>query len=104
MDFRAASLVVLSICNGGIYRFGPGDEPYGLTSALFAAGATNLVGTLWSIEDRKGRQFMTRFYSDLLQYGPAESLRLTCCELAAQGWALKDWAAFLALGPARPFS
>lgn len=104
MDFRAASLVVLSICNGGIYRFGPGDEAYGLTSALLAAGATNLVGTLWSINDRKGRQFMTRFYSDLLEHGPAESLRLTCCEFAAQGWALKDWAAFLALGPAGPFA
>jgi CHAT domain-containing protein len=26
----AARLVVLSICNGGLYRIGPSDEPYGL--------------------------------------------------------------------------
>ena len=25
MDLNSANLVVLSICNGGIYRFGPGD-------------------------------------------------------------------------------
>ena len=33
MDLSAAQLVVLSICDGGVYRFGPGDEPYGLLSA-----------------------------------------------------------------------
>lgn len=104
MDFHAASLVVLSICNGGIYRFGPGDEPYGLMSAFLAAGATSLVGTLWSIHDRKARQFMTKYYSYLLQYGAIKSLRLTCCELAAQGWAIRDWAAFLVVGPGGPFA
>lgn len=103
MDFRSAQLVVLSICNGGIYRFGPGDEPYGLMSALFTAGARNLVGTLWQIEDAKGRSFMVEFYKHLLECGPAEALRRTACKLIDDGAPLRDWAAFLVAGPGRPF-
>ena len=95
MDFRSAQLVVLSICNGGIYRFGPGDEPYGMISALLTAGARNLVGTLWRIEDIKGRRFMVDFYVHLLECGPAEALRRTACKLIQSEVSLRDWAAFL---------
>lgn len=103
LDFHSAQLVVLSICNGGIYRFGPGDEPYGIISGLLTAGAQNLIGTLWSIEDAKGRSFMVDFYTHLLECGPAEALRRTACKLITDGAALRDWAAFLVAGPGRSF-
>ncbi len=101
MCFRSASLVVLSICNGGLYRFGPGDEPYGLVPAILAAGALNVVGPLWSIADNKARQFMTTFYAHLFESGPPEALRQTCRELAQQGWPIRDWAGFLLTGTGR---
>jgi CHAT domain-containing protein len=104
MDFHSASLVVLSICNGGIYRFGPGDEPYGLSPALLAAGAHHLLGTLWSIEDWAGRQFVVKFYSNVLKSGPAEALRMAACEYLEKGWDLRLWAAFVAVGTGRPFA
>jgi CHAT domain-containing protein len=102
LNFRSAFLVALSICNGGIYRFGPGDEPYGLVPALFAAGARNIVGTLWGIEDIAGRLFMVEFYSKLLDYGPDEALRRAACRFIDAGWDLRRWAAFLRAGPGRP--
>jgi CHAT domain-containing protein len=47
LDFRSARLVVLCICNGGLFRCGPGDEPYGLVPAFLRAGAENVLATLW---------------------------------------------------------
>jgi CHAT domain-containing protein len=102
MNFRAARLVVLSICNGGIYRFGPGDEPYGLISALLAAGAENILGTLWPLEDRVGRLFMSGFYKQLLALGPAEALRQACVQFIQDGALLRHWAGFVLVGPGRP--
>ena len=104
LNLQSASLVVLSICNGGIYRSGPSDEPYGLGPALLAAGAHNLLGTLWSIEDWAGRQFVVAFYANLLQFGPAEALRRAACKYLDDGWDLRLWAAFVSIGSGRPFS
>jgi len=104
MDFHSASQVVLSICNGGIYRFGPGDEPYGLSSALLTAGAHDLVGTLWSIEDWAGRQFVVQFYSNVLRCGPADALRLAAKKYLQEGWDLRLWAAFVSMGTGRQFT
>jgi CHAT domain-containing protein len=104
MDFHGASLVVLSICNGGIYRFGPGDEPYGLTPALLAAGACNVMGTLWGIEDEAGRELVVEFYTTLLRCGPAEALRQAACKFLSSGWDLRQWAAFVTVGSGRQFT
>lgn len=103
MDFKSTQLVVLSICNGGIYRLGPGDEPYGLTSGLLCSGTRELVGTLWPIEDEKGRRFMLEFYECLLKCGSAEALLRTACKLIADHMPIRDWAGFVVVGPGRPF-
>ena len=55
IDLTAARLITLSVCNGSTIRFGPADEPFGLLPALLAAGAENVLGTLWPIEDAAGR-------------------------------------------------
>ena len=102
MDLRAARLIALSICNGGVYRFGPGDEPYGLLAALLTAGAENVVGTLWPIEDRSGRTFMSEFYKHLLPADPAEALRRVCIQMLRGPNILRDWAGFVVVGPGRP--
>lgn len=101
MDFRSAWLVVLSICDGALYRLGPGDEPYGIIPALLGAGATNVVGTLWPLDDQRGRELMTDFYDGLLDSGPAEALRQAVL-LRAGRQPVELWAPFMVVGPGRP--
>ena len=102
-DLRGTGLFALSVCNGGLYRFGPGDEPYGLIEALLAAGARNVLGTLWPLEDAVGSAFMRDFYRHLLATGPAEALRQSSAQFIADGALIQHWAAFALVGPARPW-
>jgi CHAT domain-containing protein len=103
MDLRAARLVALSVCNGGLYRIGPGDEPYGLIAALLTAGAEHVLGTLWPIEDRSGREFVVELYAHLLEHGPAEAWRRACRAFIAAGRPLGEWAAWVVIGAGRPW-
>jgi CHAT domain-containing protein len=104
LDLRACRLATLSICNGGLYRFGPGDEPYGLMPAALVAGAENVVGTLWPLEDETARPFMIEFYRHVLAAGPAEALRRACRQFIADGALLSQWSGFVAVGPGRPIA
>ena len=101
MDFSAVRLVVLSICNGGLYRFGPGDEPYGLLPALLASGAENVLGTLWPLEDAIGRFFMQDVYASILEESPAVALQQTCRSFIEDEALLRHWAGFVMVGPGR---
>lgn len=101
LDLRACRLVALSICDGGLYRFGPGDEPYGLVPAFIAAGAENVLGTLWPIGDEFARPYMVAFYRHLVVLGPADALQKVSLEQIRAGASLRDWAAFVVTGPGR---
>ena len=104
LDLRAARLVALSVCNGGLYRFGPGDEPYGLLPAVLAAGAENVVVSLWSVDDKIGRLLMTDIYARILDTGPADALRVASLNAREDGAVIRQWAAFAAAGCGRSFS
>lgn len=101
MDLRATRLMVLSICDGGLYRFGPGDEPYGLMAASLVAGAENVLGTLWPLEESIARPFMVALYKHLLEVGPAEALRHACVSFIEDGGLPDQWAGFVLVGPGR---
>jgi CHAT domain-containing protein len=98
MHLQAARLVVLSICDGGLYRIGPGDEPYGLISALLIAGVENVIGPLWPLKDDMGYFFMIEFYKHLLKAGPAEALQQTCKTFIQDRASLRDWAGIIMVG------
>jgi CHAT domain-containing protein len=98
MDLSAAELIVLSICDGGVYRFGPGDEPYGLLSAMLAAGARNIVGPAWAIDDTQARLLITEFYQRLMSHGPAEALRHAAVNRMRASAEIRDWAGFVFFG------
>lgn len=102
MDLSAAGLVVLSVCDGALYRFGPGDEPLGLMAAFLAAGARNVVGSLWAIDDGLGSELMIEFYRGLLAVGPAEALRRASIHMMGRGARIRDWAGFVLVGVGRP--
>jgi hypothetical protein len=101
LGLRDTNLVVLSICDGALNRFGPGDELHGLVSAFLIAGATNVVGALWPSNDLMTRLFMTRFYRKVLADGPAVALATACRGFIKQSTKLKFWAGFTVVGTGR---
>lgn len=103
LNLGAARLVVLSVCNGGLYRIGPTDEPYGLIPAFLLAGAQNVLATLWPLDDQFGRRFTVEFYRQLMTKGPAEAHRAAVLHFLDEDELIRNWAAFVLVGPGRPF-
>jgi CHAT domain-containing protein len=101
LPLSAARLVVLSVCNGGLYRIGPSDEPYGLMPAFLEAGAPNVIGTLWPLDDEFGRDFMVEFYRHLPTLGVAGALRKTSEQFIKDDEYLRNWAGFVLVGSGR---
>lgn len=103
LDLRSAWLVVLSVCDGGLTRIGPGDEPQGLIPAFLIAGASNVISTLWEIDDLAARDLMVAAAPHLLSQGPARALQLAATAAARAGKvAIRDWAGFICAGSSRP--
>jgi CHAT domain-containing protein len=103
MKLDSIRLFVLSICDSCLYRFGPGDEPYGLIAALLSKGTENILGTLWPIEDEIGVYFIDQFYKNLLTLGPAEAIRRASIFLIKDQALLRHWAGYVLVGVGRPF-
>ncbi|XP_035694823.1 tetratricopeptide repeat protein 28-like [Branchiostoma floridae] len=66
----SAELVVLSCCNTGLGTV-TGDGVLGMYRSFLAAGAANVVATLWRIPDKKTRKLMRHFYSSYKRSGDA---------------------------------
>jgi CHAT domain-containing protein/tetratricopeptide (TPR) repeat protein len=65
-----ARLVVLSACRTGVAAgtladVPAGDDWVGLVQAFLYAGASNVMATLWPVQDRATADLMTRFYTTL---------------------------------------
>jgi CHAT domain-containing protein len=101
-----ADLVVLSACETGLASGSradvpPGDDWVGLVRSFLSAGASEVVATLWRVEDRATADLMSRFYQDLASGEPARSALA-----AAQREMLDDpataspfyWAGFVLVG------
>ncbi len=75
-----ARLVVLSACQtglgaGALADVPAGDDWVGLIQAFLFAGASNVMATLWPVQDRATADLMTRFYTALAAGQPeAEAL------------------------------
>jgi CHAT domain-containing protein len=62
-------LAVLSACDTGRGSATAGGEVIGLTRALLAAGARDVVVSLWPVDDTAGCLTMVDFYGELLESG-----------------------------------
>jgi CHAT domain-containing protein len=83
-------LVFLSGCEtglgpGGSRRYTPGEDYATLAAAFLAAGARQVVATLWAIPDSGAAVFATRFYTKLAGTRPTEALAATQRALLADG-------------------
>lgn len=78
-------LVVLSACSGNRSHVCTGDEHVGLATTCLAAGARQVIGSLWPIRDQLAADFISRFYDYYLAgHAPGHALAL------AQRSALED--------------
>ena len=79
-DLRLRGLVVLSACetavgSGLLADVPAGDDWVGLVRAFLFAGASNVVASLWRVEDRATAVLMGRFYRELKAgHAPAAAL------------------------------
>ncbi|MBI1191416.1 MAG: CHAT domain-containing protein [Tepidisphaera sp.] len=60
-----ADLVVLSACQTGLGDVQSGDDVIGLTRGFLYAGASNIIASLWFIDDRATSMLMANLYAHL---------------------------------------
>ncbi|HEY6273798.1 MAG TPA: CHAT domain-containing tetratricopeptide repeat protein [Terriglobales bacterium] len=71
-----AELVTISACSGSGTRWYQGEGLVGLAWAFMRAGAHQVVGALWEMDEASSPQLMDHFYGELTQgKSAAESLR-----------------------------
>jgi len=82
-----ARLLVLSACQTGVGAgttadVPAGDDWVGFVNAFLLAGAGNVLGTLWPVEDVSTARLMTHFYQQL-GAGRSEAEALALAQRAA---------------------
>jgi len=100
MDLSNTELVVLSACNTGLGDIEGNEGVYGLQRAFKMAGAKYILMSLWSVDDKKTYEFMTRFYELYQTEGKSipEAYQMTQNEMRKK-YALpfnpRNWAGFV---------
>ncbi len=84
-----ASLVTLSACQTGRTVVGGGDELMGLMRTFLSAGASSLLMSLWSVEDRSTARLMTTLYAGL-KAGESKRTALQAAQRAFIGEGIED--------------
>ncbi len=107
----SSDLVVLSACETARGREARGEGVMGLVRGLFFAGTPRVVVSNWRVSDACTRDFMVRFYGNLVTRGltPGASLReakLALLHATGERAHPSSWAAFVLWGSAidRPAS
>jgi hypothetical protein len=68
---RPPVTVVLSCCELGLSEVRPGDETFGMASALLAAGTATVVASVSRVADDAARDVMVRFHRGITAGRPA---------------------------------
>jgi CHAT domain-containing protein len=98
LDLKQTWCTTLSICDGGVYLIGPGDELLGMAAAVLEAGSSSIIAAQWKVEDDACRRLMRHVLDALGTVGPAQALRFGAMALAAEDRPPREWAAFLTIG------
>lgn len=92
------SLVVLSACETGLGEIRNGEGVYGLQRAIIVAGASNLLMSLWKVDDEATAQLMGDFYKNWNAKVSQSAFRNAQLELRRKFPDPYYWGAFIMLG------
>lgn len=94
-----ADLVILSACETGLNKILAGDELIGLKRGFFAAGASSLILTLWTVNDKATQSLIADFYRNLqADKTISDSLRIAQDNLIKQNAHPYLWSPFFLAG------
>jgi CHAT domain-containing protein/Tfp pilus assembly protein PilF len=104
-----AQLVTLSACetalgSGYFTEIPAGDEFVGLTRAFLSAGASNVIATLWEVNDSSTARLMRNFYNKISETSPPLSLAIAQRSMLHGDSAHRHpyyWSAFVVIGNGR---
>ncbi|WP_018639633.1 CHAT domain-containing protein [Parafrankia elaeagni] len=97
---RTATFAFLSACTTAFGGTGLVDEAIHVSSAFQIAGYPHVVGTLWEIRDRAGRQAAGWTYPEIAGRGPAQAVHAATVRLRSRYRRQPSrWAAHVHLGP-----
>jgi CHAT domain-containing protein/Tfp pilus assembly protein PilF len=84
-----ADLVTLSACRTALGKDIAGEGLVGLTRGFFYAGASRVLATLWSVDDKATSELMRQFYTGIFKQklSPASALRAAQLSM----WHDKQW-------------
>ncbi len=101
-----ADLVVLGTCRSGLGTRVPGEGVLGLARAFLYAGASQVLVSLWDVDDEATARFMELFYRALLRTGDAPGRALQAAQGALRAdprWSAPQyWAGFALQGADLP--
>jgi CHAT domain-containing protein/tetratricopeptide (TPR) repeat protein len=96
LDLTNTALVVLSACETGLGKIENSEGVYGLQRSFLQAGASDILVSLWKVEDIATKNLMIKFYSYLaLQNSSRNAFRQAQLDILHEGKTRKQWAGFV---------
>jgi CHAT domain-containing protein len=65
LNLTSTELVVLSACETGLAKIKQNDDVIGLVRGFFFAGSSNVIASLWKVNDTATSKLMINFYSNV---------------------------------------
>lgn len=62
LKLQNVKLITLSACNSGVGKVAQGDEFMGFKRAIFSAGASSALVSLWPVDDESTKELMVTFH------------------------------------------
>jgi len=88
---HSADLVILSACESATGKFIDGEGMMSLSRAFMESGASQVIGSLWQVQDRSTSAFIEAFYNGLLVEKLEVKEALSYAQRAIYLNAERDW-------------
>jgi CHAT domain-containing protein len=96
LDLTHTDLVVLSACETGLGKIATSEGVYGLQRSFMQAGASDLIISLWKVDDDMTKALMVKFYVYLTQnFNRRESFKRAQLDLLNEVGNPRHWGGFV---------
>lgn len=99
LDLSQTRLVVLSACETGLGKIENSEGVYGLQRSFMQAGASDIMLSLWKVDDEETKELMVKFYSYLnKEFSTRKALKQAQLEMLSEVKNPRLWAGFVMIG------